>query len=124
MTENIERIDATVAVPPATAGASGADTGPAENTVYVWVSGVFGGSDLAGSLLTGEGEVLWGHVSSGIWWLKSDLTVSFTDRREALDARYPDGYEVVVYGMDVPIPEWLRDANKAWGKAQGLEVDA
>ncbi|WP_018502923.1 hypothetical protein [Parafrankia discariae] len=63
--------------------------------VYVAPFGAWPHGDIIGGLITEDGTVLWGHVSSSAEWLRADLTTSFENRRDTLDQRYPDGYEVV-----------------------------
>ena len=77
--------------------------------VYVVVTGRFGGpddgGDVAGSLMHADGSITASHCSSNLSWLQRDLTVGFKDRREALEARYPDGFDVEVvnlYEQDPP----------------------
>lgn len=71
--------------------------------VYVVVTGRFGGlsdsGDVVGMLMHADGEVTAQHCSSGIFWLRTDLTTGFKNRREALEARYPDGYDVQVVNL-------------------------
>lgn len=62
--------------------------------VYVAPFGRWGSEDIAGGLVTETGEVLWEHISSNTDWLRHDLTET-ARRRADLEARYPDGYEVV-----------------------------
>jgi hypothetical protein len=64
--------------------------------------------DIAGALYTADGELLWSHVSSTTGWLRRDLTTGFTDRKYALEQRYPDGYDVVWNGPSDPVP-WEPD---------------
>lgn len=75
--------------------------------VYVVVTGRFGTSDVSGILMHADGEVTAQHVSSSVSWLQNDLTTSFADRREALEARYPGGYDVQVVDLfdEDPPPE-------------------
>lgn len=55
--------------------------------------------DVAGSLNTEDGEVLYSHVSSSREWLEADLTRNF--RREAeLAAKYPDGFTLQWENVD------------------------
>lgn len=60
----------------------------------------FWGTDVGGQLVDEKGEVLWGHVSSSTGWLRIDLTDNFTDRRNALEERYPGGYEIRMVQID------------------------
>ena len=54
--------------------------------------------DIAGELRTADGELLWGHLSSSVGWLKNDLTGPMASRKYELERMYPDGYEVVWLG--------------------------
>ena len=71
----------------------------AKPTLFAMVTAVLGG-DVAGVLYDHEGEPLHSHFSSSEGWLWHDLTTGFTDRREQLEALYPDGYEVVKLGRN------------------------
>ena len=93
-------------------------------TVYVVVQSSWGGSDLGGCLLLATGEVLWSHISSSPWWLQRDLTNGFTDRRERLEALYPDGYDVVYVDGEGVIPEDVLAANAAWKAAEPVQENA
>lgn len=72
----------------------------AKPTLFAMVTEAWGGGDVAGVLYDHEGEPLHSHISSGEAWLWRDLTTGFTDRRERLEALYPDGYEVVKLGRN------------------------
>lgn len=64
--------------------------------VIRWQQSSFG-DDVGGILVDPyNGEVLYSHISSNIDWLKLDLTTNFPDRRRELNAKYPEGYEVVL----------------------------
>lgn len=77
----------------------GADTVEDKPKVYVIVESGWKGGDRAGNLMLSDGTVLWGHCSSTLDWLKRDLTIGFSDRRDALTVRYPDGFDVVVVDL-------------------------
>ena len=72
--------------------------------VYIVVQGRSAIGDVIGLLVTAEDGPLWGHTSSHLEYLKGDLTTTFTERRAALEAKYPDGYDVVVIDGS-PLPE-------------------
>lgn len=83
-------------------------------TVYVIPQTTWASGDIGGCLLHEEGDVTNSHLSSSLRFLVGDLTITFKDRREALEARYPHGYDVVVCGEGVDIPQDVLDANKEW----------
>lgn len=70
-----------------------------------------------------SGEVLWDHISSGKEWLIRDLTNGFADRREALEQRFPDGYDVIYADADGIIPADVLARNQAWAEAEKKKVD-
>lgn len=95
------------------------EKGPSsQGTVYVCPQSTWGSGDVAGCLLLDTGEVPWSHMSSSMGWLTRDLTSGFTDRREELERRYPDGYEVIVAEADGDIPAEVLARNKAWFEAE------
>lgn len=81
-------------------------------TVYVCVTGS-NGHDVAGTLLLDSGEAPWGHMSSSREWLRLDLTENF-GRREELERRYPDGYEVQVLDIEDEIPADVMARHQEW----------
>lgn len=72
-------------------------------TVYVVPTGRLSIGDYAGVSMTAD-RVWFQHVSSNLWFLERDTTVGFRDRREQLEAAYPDGFEIVMVepGQDLP----------------------
>lgn len=92
--------------------------------IFVMVQGQIMG-DVTGGLYGAEGQALWAHISSSMSFLKSDLTVGFAHRRDALNELYPDGYEVsVIEGpgkaydeltalWDLADPDWREKAKTA-----------
>lgn len=83
-------------------------------TVYVVVTGRWEGGDVSGALVLPTGEAPFGHTSSSLDWLRRDLTSGFRDRREDLEHRFPDGYDVVVIDKDDELPADVAEANKRW----------
>jgi hypothetical protein len=83
-------------------------------TVYVVPHAQWSTGDISGCLLLESGEVLWSHISSSMGWLQRDLTSGFGDRREELERRYPDGYNVVVAEKEGDVPAEVQERNKAW----------
>ena len=71
--------------------------------VYIVVLGHSALGDIDGVLVTVEDGPLWSHMSSDIEWLRNDLTTTFTDRKATLEAKYPDGYDVVLID-GTPLP--------------------
>lgn len=74
--------------------------------VYAVVTAKYGHSDVGGQLFDHKGEPLWSHLSSSEGWLWRDLTTGFTDRREALEAKYPEGYDVMCLAERSPDEDW------------------
>lgn len=83
--------------------------------VYVVIQAEWPSGDVAGCLLHEAGDVTHSHMSSSRGWLVRDLTVNF-GRHAELEARYPDGYEVVTVGDGDGLPLEVLDANVAWRK--------
>jgi hypothetical protein len=80
-------------------------TGAALVVLTIHIDGVFGPSewgdaDVAGRVLSPEGEYLWGHYSSSREYLIGDLTSNFGRALELAD-RYPNGYVVMLDGDEV-----------------------
>lgn len=75
-------------------------------SIYVVVTGRLGHGDVAGVLVV-DGKPLWSHLSSSVTYLKRDLTDGFGDRKEELERRFPDGYNVEVF--DLPEGDKLPD---------------
>lgn len=71
--------------------------------LYAVETGEFGPSDIAGVLITMEGEVVASHVSSSRDWLRDDLTKNF-GRDKELAERFGE-FEVVYVGMDAELPQ-------------------
>lgn len=70
--------------------------------------------DRAAALVDGEtGECIYSHISSSRWWAEQDVTKSF-GRDYELQARYPDGYEVVVLDSWTAAPAEVRQRNDLW----------
>jgi hypothetical protein len=91
--------------------------------VYVVLNTRWGAGDCSGSLLLSSGEGLWGHMSSSLGWLVRDLTIQFPDRREKLEALYPEGYMIVVADRAGIIPDEIIEKNKIWGEAREAAGD-
>ena len=66
--------------------------------VYVVALGRFGGADYAG-VSCDKDRVWFQHMSSSLWYLKSDCTTGFPDRRAELEKAYPDGFETVLIDL-------------------------
>jgi len=81
-------------------------------TVYVVPEYQMSSGDVGGCLLRDNGEVPWSHMSSSVSWLQRDLTNGFADRREQLNAWYPNGYDVVVVTEGVEIPADVLERNR------------
>lgn len=65
--------------------------------IYIFVSGQ-SGTDVIGTALAEDGEVLAGHVSSDVTFLHHDMGLTSDWKHTAYQAHYPDGYEVVWVG--------------------------
>lgn len=70
--------------------------------VYLVIEGRTPIGDVSGMLVTPEDGPLWAHTSSHLDWLRHDLLVA-GGHQEALDAKYPDGYDVVLID-GTPLP--------------------
>lgn len=71
--------------------------------LYIVETGKFGPEDVAGVLMTVEGEVVASHVSSDSGWLRSDLTKNF-GRDKELAERFGE-FEVVHTKLGDDLPE-------------------
>lgn len=100
---------------------------PAAPELHICIAGAFG-SDVTGSLLTKDGEVLWSHLSSSVSWLRRDLTTGFAHRAAALRERYGDATDehVAALAEHAPgaMPVWLQRANLRWAESQTDGGDA
>lgn len=76
---------------------------PRPKKLYIVETGHFGTSDVAGALITVDGEVLRSHVSSSADWLRTDLTKNF-GQEAALAERFGE-FEVVYVGLADEMPE-------------------
>lgn len=71
--------------------------------IYVVVTAEWGGHDVVGYSVSAD-RAWFSHVSSDARWLKRDTTDGFRDRREQLEAAYPNGYEVVLVELGAELP--------------------
>ena len=73
-----------------------------KTTLYIIEQGRFGG-DVAGCLMTKDGEVIYSHMSSSRGWLESDLTSNF-GRAAELKERFGDFSVMYVAMTDAELP--------------------
>lgn len=90
-------------------------------TLHVWVSAVYESGDVAGTLVTEEGEPLYGHMSSSKGWLMLDLTENFGRKFELIE-RFGEDFDVV-YHESGQVPDWLRQANAKWAEENVTEKE-
>jgi len=78
---------------------SGQRPDESESTVlYVVVEARWESGDVIGCSMTAD-RVWFEHMSSSVTWLRQDTTTGFRDRRDLLEAAYPNGLVVKVVDL-------------------------